>query len=94
MVRQVVPVDYASQELVETTPKGDVTGVIIFSINPLTDVKYIGTVSLRVKFSDIIQQEEAPGRMQEKPRRATTQRRDPRIRGQTKTVHINCRRKL
>jgi hypothetical protein len=73
------------EELAEAAPKGDVKGVIIFSINPLTDVKYIGTVSLRLEFSDIIQHEEAPGRMRENPRRETTQRRHPRIGGQTKS---------
>jgi hypothetical protein len=67
MVRQVVPLDYASQELMEIAPKGEVMAIIIFSINPLTNVKYIGTVSVRVQFSDIFQQEEAPGHTQEKP---------------------------
>lgn len=60
MVRQVVPVDYASQGLIEAAHKGDVKGVIDCLINPLVDVNYIGTVSLRVKCSDIIQHEEAP----------------------------------
>jgi hypothetical protein len=71
MVRHVVLVDYASQELMETSPKGEFTAIIIFSINPLTNVKYIGTISVQIQFLDIIQQEEALGHTQKKPRRAT-----------------------
>lgn len=60
MVRQVVPVDYASQGLIEAAHRGDLKGVVDSLANPLVDVNYIGTVSLRVKRSEIIQHEEAP----------------------------------
>eukprot|EP01018_Ginkgo_biloba_P031804 Gb_08320 [translate_table: standard] len=64
MVRQVVPVDYEyeaiSQKLIEAAHRGDVKTVTDCLVNSLVDVNYIGTVSLRVKCTDIIQHEEAP----------------------------------
>uniref|UniRef100_A0A0D6QRK6 Uncharacterized protein n=1 Tax=Araucaria cunninghamii TaxID=56994 RepID=A0A0D6QRK6_ARACU len=60
MVRPVVPVDHDSQKLIEAAYKGDVKTVADCLANPLVDVNYKGTVSLRVKCTDIVQHEEAP----------------------------------
>ncbi|GLJ23312.1 hypothetical protein SUGI_0441020 [Cryptomeria japonica] len=60
MVRQVVQVDHESQRFVEAAHRGDVMVVADCLANPLVDVNYRGTVSFRVKSTDIIHHEEAP----------------------------------
>lgn len=66
--KQIFPIDYEaemSQRLVEAVHRGDTNSAIEFlEKNPLVDVNFIGTVTLKFKTTEIVLQDELPHRVQ------------------------------
>lgn len=64
--KQVFPIDYEtemSQRLVEAAHRGDTDTAIECVANPLVDVNFIGTVSLKSKTTEIVLRDESPHRV-------------------------------